>query len=130
MLVSEFGAENTGMITGSMKYSEGTDVINKFEINKIKKIGEFYGIRPKIVDLDFKNKKAPDYWKKVLPYYKSKHMYTYVTYNFAKLSDGLLNAGGEGQTVCNGETSDSFHNFGFSQFATFFIPKIVHRIRG
>lgn len=120
LLVNEFGSRNIGMITGSMKYSEGTDVINKFEINKIKKIGEFYGIKPNIVDLDFKSKKAPDYWQKVLPYYKSKHMYTYVTYNFAKLSEGLKGAGGDGQIVCNGETSDSFHNFGFSQFATFF----------
>ena len=39
LLVNEFGSRNIGMITGSMKYSEGTDVINKFEINKIKKIG-------------------------------------------------------------------------------------------
>lgn len=123
LLVNEFGSHNIGMITGSMEYSEGTDVINKFEINKIKKIGEFYDIKPNIVDLDFKSKKAPAYWQKVLPYYKSKHMYTYVTYNFAKLSAGLKDAGGDGQIVCNGETSDSFHNFGFSQFATFFHTK-------
>ena len=123
LLVNEFGSRNIGMITGSMKYSEGTDVINKFEINKIKKIGEFYGIKPNIVDLDFKSKTAPDYWQKVLPYYKSKHMYTYVTYNFAKLSDKLTSVGGKGQTIFNGETSDSFHNFGFSQFATFFHTK-------
>jgi len=122
LLVNEFGARNVGMITGSMKYSDETDVINKFEINKIKKIGEFYDIKPNIVDLDFKSKKAPAYWQKVLPYYRSKHMYTYVTYNFAKLSEGLFKADGE-SIVFNGETSDSFHNFGFSQFATFFHTK-------
>lgn len=123
LLVNEFGAENVGMISGSMKYSEGTDVINKFEINKIKKIGAFYGIRPRIVDFDLKSKKASNYWQKFLPYYKSKHNYTYVTYNFATLSGGLNDIAGNDQVIFNGETSDSFHNFGFSQFATFFHTK-------
>ena len=123
LLVNEFGAENVGMISGSMKYSDGTDVINKFEINKIKKIGAFYGIKPRIVDFDFKSKDTSSYWQKVLPYYKSKHIYAFAAYNFAKLSEGLQASGGDGQIICNGETSDSFHNFGFSQFATFFHTK-------
>lgn len=123
LLVNEFGSKDVGMISGSMKYSDKTDVINKFEMTKIQKIGKFYGIKPKVVEFDYKSEKAPYYWEKVLPYYKSKHMYTYVTYNFAKLSDSLRNAAGRGQTIFNGETSDSFHNFGFSQFATFFHTK-------
>lgn len=120
MLVNEFGSRNVGMITGSMEYSKETKIINTFEINKIKNIGKFYGIKPEIVGLDFKSKRAPIYWKKVLPFYKSKHMYAYNTFNFTKLSDGLSKEAGKGQTIFNGETSDSFLNFGFSQFATFF----------
>ncbi|RJQ23945.1 MAG: hypothetical protein C4560_00475 [Nitrospiraceae bacterium] len=123
MLVDEFGPRNVEMISGSMKYSKGTEVINKFEMDKIKHIGNYYGIKPNIVELDFMSSKAPDYWKKVLPYYKSKHNYTYVTYNFTKLSDGISLHGGSGQKIFNGDTSDSFHNFGFSQFATFFHTK-------
>ena len=118
--MDELGPQNVGMLTGSMKYSEQTDVINSFEINKIKKIGEYYGIKPEIVDFDFKSSAAPHFWENVLPHFKSRHMYSYVTYNFAKLSSGLSDVAGKGQVVFNGETSDSFHNFGFSQFATFF----------
>lgn len=120
ILIDEFGRKNVGMLTGSMKYSEKTDIINKFEVDKINKIGNYYGIKPERVEFDFKSKTASDYWGKVLPYYKSKHMYTFATYNFAKLSDRLSDLGGNGQTIFNGETSDSFHNFGFSQFSTFF----------
>lgn len=120
LLVDELGPKNVGMISGSMKYSEDTAVINKFEIDKIKKIGSFYGIKPSIVDLDYKSKNAGSYWEQVLPYYRSKHNYTFVTYNFSRLSDGLTKAAGSEQVIFNGETSDSFHNFGFSQFATFF----------
>ncbi len=120
LLVDEFGAKKVGMVTGSMKYSKQTDVINKFEINKIKKIGDFFNVKPEIVELDFKSAKAPEYWKKVLPYYRSKHMYSGAGFNFARLSDKLTQCAGSGQTIFNGETSDSFHNFGFSQFVTFF----------
>ncbi len=123
LLVDQFGAKNVSMLTGSMKYSDCTKTINSFEMNKIKKIGDYFGIKPEIVNLDLKNLKAPDYWKKVLPYYRSKHMYTYVSFNFARLSDKLTQSGGEGQVIFNGETSDSFHNFGFSQFTTFFHSK-------
>ncbi|MFH1776596.1 MAG: hypothetical protein ABH952_03440 [Candidatus Omnitrophota bacterium] len=120
LLVDQFGAQNVSMLTGSMKYSDYTETVNSFEINKIKKIGAYFGIKPEIVDLDFKNPKAPDYWKKSLPFYRSKHMYSYVSFNFARLSDKLTQCAGPGQVIFNGETADSFHNFGFSQFATFF----------
>ena len=123
LLVNELGPRNVGMVTGSMEYSDKTDAINKFEIDKIKKIGDYYGIKPIIVDFDFKSKTAPDYWEKLAPYYKSKHVYTISAYNFVKLSDVLRNSSEKGQIIFNGETSDSFHNFGFSQFATFFHTK-------
>ena len=123
LLVNELGAQNVGILTGSMKYSDETEVINKFEINKIKKISDFYGIKPIIVDFDFKNKRAPEYWEKVIPYYKSRHIYTYSIYNYSKLSEGLCDTAGKNETIFNGETADSFHNFGFSQFATFFHTK-------
>jgi len=123
LLVDEFGPQNVGMLTGSMKYSEQADVINSFEINKIKKIGEYYGIKPEIVDFDFKSSAAAHFWENVLPHFKSRHMYSYVTFNFAKLSSGLSDVAGKGKVIFNGETSDSFHNFGFSQFATFFHTK-------
>lgn len=121
--VAEFGPGKTGMVCGSMKYSDGTETINRFEIEKIKKIGKYFGIKPEIVEFDFKSAGARAYWEKVLPYYRSRHVYTFVTFNFAKLSDALSGAGGGGQVIFNGETADSFHNFGFSQFATFFHDK-------
>lgn len=120
ILVNEFGSEKVRMLTGRLEYSESTDVINKFEMNKIVKIGEYYGIKPIVIDFDLKSKTASDYWQKVLPFYRSRHIYSYSTYNFTKLSDGLNNTSGQNQIIFNGETSDSFHNFGFSQFGTFF----------
>jgi len=119
ILVDELGAENVGMLTGKMEYSKNTDLINKFEIDKINKISGYFGIEPEFVSLDFKNKNAPDLWIEALPFFKSRHMYSYTSYSTAKLAAGLGEFGSH-QVILNGETSDSFHNFGFSQFGTFF----------
>jgi len=123
ILVDEFGTRNIRMLTGRMKYSDETDVINNFEINKVKKIGAYYGIKPNIVDLDYRSKSAARDWQVTLPFFRSRHNYTYVTHNFATLSRRIAQLDGKGQVVFNGETADSFHNFGFSQFATFFHTK-------
>jgi hypothetical protein len=120
LLVDEFGSRRVKMVSGSMLYSKETKVINSFEQAKIRKIGKFFGIKPEIAYFDFKNKSAFDFWKKVLPFFKSRHVYAIVTFNYARLSEKMAEAQGGGETVLNGETSDSFHNFGFSQFVTFF----------
>lgn len=120
MLVHLLGPDKVGMIAGSMHYSDETDVINAFEMDKIQKIGRFYGVTPEVVPFDFKSAGSGEYWADRLPFFKSRHVYAYASFNFAKLSDGLAGAAGPGQVILNGETSDSFHNFGFSQFVTFF----------
>ena len=120
VLVDMYGADRVRMATGSMLYSDRIGQINEFEVNKVKKIGKFYGLKPLIVDWKLKEKSSVDYWKSVAPKFKAKHMYTFSGFNFAQLSDAIGEESAPGQVVFNGETSDSFHNFGFSQFATFF----------
>lgn len=123
VLVHELGPKSVGMVTGSMKYSPTTDIINKFEIEKVRRIGKFYGIEPEITSLDFASAKAADYWTRVLPHYRSRHIYSYPSFNLSRISDKARHAGGVGAVIFNGEASDSFHNFGFSQFVTFLHTK-------
>ncbi len=120
MLVDKLGSKRVKMMTGSMQYSGKTGLINRFEIDKIKAIGGFYGIKPNTVNLDFKNKSAIGFWKKITPNMKSKQMYSLTGFNFSRIAHAIADIDGQDQVVFNGETSDSFHNFGFSQFATFF----------
>jgi len=120
LLVNELGAKNVHTITGVMKYSKETDIINQFEIDKITKITDFFGVKPEYVDLDFKDSKCVDYWEKIIPYFRARHMYNFSSLSATKLAHGVNDAQGVGQTIFNGESSDSFHNFGFSQFATLF----------
>lgn len=120
LLVQELGSKNVRTMTGVMKYSQQTDVINQFEIDKINKITDFYGIKPEFVDYDYENPRASESWEKAIPYYRARHMYVFTSYSSTKLSERIKAVAGTGQVIFNGESSDSFHNFGFSQFATFF----------
>ncbi len=120
LLVDMYGAKRIRMMVGSMQYSAKTGLINRFEIEKIKKIGAFYGIKPSTVNLDFKNKSALGFWNKIIGRIRSKGMYSLTSFNFARIADAIAMEDAPGRVVFNGETSDSFHNFGFSQFVTFF----------
>lgn len=120
MLVDMYGAKSVRMMSGSMHYSKQTGLINKFEVNKLNKIGKFYGIKPEFIGLDFISKNFARDWKRVVPFLRSRHMYTLTGYSFTRIAGAIANLSGPGQIVFNGETSDSFHNFGFSQFVTFF----------
>lgn len=120
ILCDELGSDRVRMLTGSMDYSDAMNRVNKFEIDKIDAIGRFYGIEPVFYDVDFRNPAAPEYWSERLPYYRDRHMYTFISYSLSRMGDKLAEVGGPGSVLLNGETSDSFHMFGFSQFATFF----------
>ena len=120
MLIDEFGKDKVRQITGQMRYSAQAEIINKFEMDKIQKICAFYGIESNIVDFDFVSPGAIKYIEGVLPVFRARHVYIFGGAIHMWLSDGVQDIAGKGQTVFNGETSDSFHNFGFSQFATFF----------
>jgi len=120
LLINELGAKNVRTITGVMKYSKVTDVINQFEVDKVAKIANFFGVKPEYVDYDFKDPKSADYWEKVIPYFRARQMYIFTSFSTTKLAQAVRDKQGPGQTIFNGEASDSFHNFGFSQFATLF----------
>lgn len=120
LLVHELGAKNVRTVTGVMKYSKETDIINQFEVDKISKITSFFGVKPEYADYDFKDPKSADYWEKILPYFRARHMYIFTSFSTTKLAQVVKDEQGPGQTIFNGEASDSFHNFGFSQFATLF----------
>lgn len=120
ILANELGPSSVGMLTGSMHYSPQTDVINRFEIDKVGRIAEFFGIKPEIVRFDYTTAAAGDIMRGLAPFCRSRQLYTLSSLNMTRLAEGLTSVAGPGCTIMNGEASDSFHNFGFSQFGTFF----------
>lgn len=116
MLLKEFDSKKVRSILGEMKYSEKTGTYNPFEVEKVKRTSDFFGIEydivPFVVDRDM-----VDYWVKHAPFFKKNYVYYWLF--IPKLWDFITeNHSISGAVVYHGDISDSIHNFGFSQYAT------------
>ncbi len=118
MLVDIHGPSKVKPIIGEMKYSERAGTINQFEIDRARKVTDYYGVPLEIVPFDLCNQDSIDYWKNLAGICKSQHVYSSTAYNFSRLYDHVKLTAGADDAVFAGEISDGVHNLGFSQFAT------------
>ena len=125
MLIDELGTDKVQQIIGRVNYStqRGIEIMNTFELEKAEKICAFYGIKPNFVNFDLTNPDTAQRIERVLPTFRARHVYNCGGNNFMRLSDGIVDIAGKGYTVFNGDASDSFHNFGFSQYHNYVHPK-------
>jgi asparagine synthetase B (glutamine-hydrolysing) len=120
VLASEFEARNIAMITARIRsFGEAGQVFNLYEIEKVQRLARHFGLRSEIIDLRF-DESEEEYWLAASRYCRGRHNYAFCSTYFQPVSDWLLREAGPGRVVLNGETSDSFHNFGFSQYKTLF----------
>lgn len=120
VLASETDANHIGMVTARIRsFGEAGHVFNPFEIDRVQRLAKHFGLRSEIIDLKF-DESEEEYWTTASAYCRSRHNYAFCSTYFLPVSDWLLREIGPGAVVLNGETSDSFHNFGFSQYKTLF----------
>jgi hypothetical protein len=113
-----YGASKIRCVIGEMLYSDRAGVINTFEIERAKKVAEYFKVNLDIVPLDLRTPQAVEYWKTISPTLKKQHIYSFSAYNYYRMSEHILKSGNPGDAVFAGEISDGAHNLGFSQFAT------------
>ena len=102
-----------------MHYSHQSGVINQFELDRARKITEYFGVRLDTADFDFTTDDAIEYWQFLGPKLRDQHLYTYSAYNSYRIAEFIAHHGGtEQDAVFAGIVSDGAHNLGFSQFAT------------
>lgn len=89
---------------------------NVYEVDKAKRIAEFFGISADRAVIDYQNPSLVGLWEEALPTLRSKHMYFWL--HHLKIADVIAAASPADSGVFNGEASDSIHNFGFSQFVS------------
>lgn len=117
LLVKIYGSSRVKAVIGKMEYASRSGNINKFEIERAKKVAEYYSIDLEIVPWDYTTKKSIKDLEKIKNYLKDNHIYHLSAYNFYLLSDYISKNGKKG-SVFSGEISDGAHNLGFSQFTT------------
>jgi hypothetical protein len=89
---------------------------NNYEVDKVKRIGDFFNIKTEIAKIDYSDTSLVGYWESHLDNLRDNH--TYFWLHQLKVADMIGPNAKEGTRVFNGEASDSIHNFGFSQFVS------------
>ena len=112
------GPSKVRAVIGKFKYSKKSGVNNNFEINRAKKITNFFKIKLDVVDIDYTASEYLIFWNKIRENFKSNHIYAFFAYNFFKLAVHIRKYSDKNDAVFNGEISDGAHNLGFCQFAT------------
>ena len=120
-LVHLFGKSKTRAVIGRMKYSERSGVCNTFELDRAKKIADYFGVRLDVVDLDYRTG-ARELADKLSGTYKAQQFTNITGFNHWILSAYAASTSNGNETVFAGEMSDGIHNFGFSQYASMFHP--------
>ena len=103
-------------VIARLKFSNRSKIFNKYEIIKAKKICKIYGLRLKIIDIDYKNYKK--YLKELNPIVTKKMLLVSdASFLHSRIINESLKKFSNGDFF-SGEISDGVHNFGFSQYCT------------
>lgn len=108
-------------IIGRHLYSKRSKTINQFELDRAKKMADYYGVKLHIVDFDFTEgvDKILDECSKTL---KGMEFSNLTGINHWILAKGAAKIAKPGAVVFAGEISDGAHNLGFSQYFSIFHP--------
>ncbi len=115
------GKDKITCIIGEMKYSERAGVINNFEIDRAKRICDFYGIELKVIPLNYANS-LPTNFEDITEFLKFNHLASLTSVNHFLLTEAVRNFSDDDCRIFAGEISDGAHNLGFSQFVSIFHP--------
>jgi hypothetical protein len=118
MLCDIHGPSKIRAVIARIKYSTTSGVTNEFEIERAKKITDYFNVPLDVVDSDSTQTPYHELWEKTQEDFKSKHIYSLFAYNFYLVANYVRLNGSTSDAIFNGEISDGAHNLGFSQFAT------------
>jgi asparagine synthetase B (glutamine-hydrolysing) len=114
-----FGKKNVSGVTLIQKFSKRSKIYNKFEVDRVKKIGKYLDIKINFgeINLDQNFHKYAETFSDISP--KRMTPMTLAAIMHHELSK-ISNKKSSGDQLLSGEVSDGVHNFGFSQYANFF----------
>lgn len=122
ILVHLYGSSKIDCIIGRMKYSKRSGIINQFELDRAKKIAEYFKVKLHIVELDY-TKDVNKIIDEVKPIFRGHNFGNMTGFNHYLLAKGAKKIAIEGASIFAGEISDGAHNLGFSQYFSIFHPE-------
>ena len=125
-LIHLFGKDKISALIGRMKYSDRSGCCNQIEIDKARKIANYYNIKLDIVDFDL-TYGDEEYFNSLRKKMRKHQLYAMTSFTHDKLAIMACNLTQTNKTIFAGEISDGAHNLGFSQYATIFHPSYGFR---
>ena len=116
-----FESSKIECVIGRMKYSERSEVINQFELDRAQKMADYYGVKLHIVELNY-TKNAKEIIEDVSKLFQSQEFSNLTGVNHWLLAKGAAKIAQPGAVVFAGEISDGAHNLGFSQYFSIYHP--------
>jgi hypothetical protein len=120
-----YGKKKIRPIICKLNYSKTHGITNKFELEKAKKICDFYDLKLEIVENNYVEKKfVNEYLEKLQAPFRSLNFNVLAGLNHYLLAEHASKFRVSNDTVVfSGEMSDGAHNLGFSQYFTIFHPE-------
>jgi len=115
LLRENFEAKDVNSVVIEVMLSDKQS-FNVYEVDKVKRISQHFGIKTETVTVDYSDKSVIDAWVRNLEHMRNNHVYFWM--HHLKLADEVGMGMGIGKSIFSGEASDSIHNFGFSQFVS------------
>ena len=125
-LVHMYGPNKTRAVIGRMNFSKEAGVCNPYEMDRAKKIADYFGVKLEIVEFDY-YKRGPELTEKYSGFMKNQMVTSMAMYQWLDLASYVADTS-SGEPVFSGEISDGVHNFGFSQSLTV-LDHPVHEFR-
>ncbi len=118
ILLKEFDVSHVKPVIGIMNYSQKGNPYNPYELEKVRRIVQFYRLKLEEVNFDLASNQSPVYWEAIKDDMKRNHLYYFGAYGSYRLGE-ILRKGAERRSVLiNGDMADSIFNFGYSQYVT------------
>ena len=109
--------KNITCVIGKVTYSKKFGPCNMNEINKAKKIANYFNVKLKIINIDWTKESFLKQSNKFDEISRTHSIYTLISYNFYILYKYIFSKVSKNDVIFNGDYSDGVHNFGFSQTA-------------
>ena len=116
-----FDASKIECIIGRMKYSNRSEIINQFEIDRAQKMADYYNVKLHIVELNY-TESIKEFIQDSKSIFRSQEFGSFTGLNHWLLAKGAKKIALPDAVVFAGEISDGAHNLGFSQYFSIYHP--------
>jgi hypothetical protein len=127
-LVHLFGSRKVRCVTGQLRNSKRSGIINPFEMKRARAMADYFNVPLEVVEINHSGRKPLELHDRLNPTVQLPH-HTAGGIGFGHfcLASHVSKTSSGDESVFCGEISDGAHNLGFSQFMTIFHPDLEFR---